>query len=213
MLLRWTFCSSFWLLSASLFFSGIFPRLSATPAGLASEASGVQWKQSMGVETSLLLLAWIAILLLAFGLSGLLRQVRALSTQVRGPEARLGPEVGTFAPRSEALGLVPGNPALLIFVQDVCPTCDAVLERLTAIQGDDAGDLSIMAVFRGSTNGFGSTRVKTVANQDELFDQFHIPVTPFGVLLDRDGRIAEARPLGSLALFEQLLVDAKARGS
>lgn len=75
----------------------------------------------MTFQTSALLLSWVAILLLALVVAGLVRQVHALG-QGASPRPGPGPAPGTRAPAFERLG-----PGLLLFLDRDCGVCTDVL--------------------------------------------------------------------------------------
>ncbi|MBM0256965.1 hypothetical protein [Micromonospora sp. 4G55] len=68
----------------------------------------------MSFQTSALILSWIAILLLALVVSGLVRQVHALSTGTVGRPGSVGLRPGSPAPRFR--DLAPPSPATLVLL-------------------------------------------------------------------------------------------------
>ncbi|HEY0636019.1 MAG TPA: hypothetical protein VGD67_00080, partial [Pseudonocardiaceae bacterium] len=68
----------------------------------------------MSFQTSALLLSWVAILLLALVVSGLVRQVHALTSGNAALGRRVGPAVGTAAPRWAELAPAAPVPTLLL---------------------------------------------------------------------------------------------------
>ncbi|WP_208814573.1 hypothetical protein [Micromonospora echinofusca] len=160
----------------------------------------------MSFQTSALILSWIAILLLALVVSGLVRQVHALST-------------GAVARRPGAVGLPPGTPApgltrlapahpavplVLLFLDPDCGTCTALRTETTA-QADRPG-VEFRILYRNDPPGQPDGQPVTVlGGQAELFDRYDVPVTPFATVVDRGGRVLRATPVGSRAALRDLL--------
>ncbi|WP_283138963.1 hypothetical protein [Rhizohabitans arisaemae] len=129
----------------------------------------------MSFTTTAVLLTWVAILLLGLVVSGLIRQVHALT----GAPSALGPAPGTAFP-----GFT--GPALLLFLDEGCPVCSEVLAESAKVRA-----LPVRALFAHEDPG--------------LFDRHSIPVAPFGVVLDAAGRVRAAGPLGSADAVHELV--------
>jgi hypothetical protein len=164
----------------------------------------------MDFRTSALILAWLAILILALGMSGLLRQVRALSTG-RTSQPQAGPVIGGPAPPLIGDdGVEPGATTVALFVDASCGSCAGVLrlgEELAAAHDDR---LRFVAVYPTNPDGVEHRRVRVVENRS-AFLSYRVPVTPYGVVVDHDGRIAHAGPLGSDELLRDLVAGAVER--
>ncbi|NKZ04409.1 hypothetical protein [Actinomadura latina] len=152
----------------------------------------------MSFQNSALLLSWVAILLLALVVAGLVRQVHAL---------------GQGAPRTAGLGLAPGTPApafdrlgpgLLLFLDRDCGVCTDVLAAAGAL------DRPLHAIFAGPPPEDGSPAGVTVltGEQDGLFADYRVPATPFAVLVGTDGRVRAAQPVGSPEALHELTPEA-----
>jgi hypothetical protein len=165
----------------------------------------------MDFQTSALILAWAAILLLALAMSGLLRQVHALSTG-RGPRQAAGPPVGSPAPP-----LGPGDQerpdlaTVALFVDTSCDVCTQSLRVAEELAATGAGQVRFLAVFPADADGFRQQRVEVIEHAQEAFEQYRIPLTPFGVVIGGDGRVERTSALGSEALVRQLVDDALGR--
>ncbi|MBO2453945.1 hypothetical protein J4573_43130 [Actinomadura barringtoniae] len=148
----------------------------------------------MSFQTSALLLSWVAILLLALVVAGLVRQVHALS---RGVPQRttLGPAPGTPAPAFDRLGA-----GLLLFLDLDCGVCTEVL--------GSAGELGrpFKAIFAedGPTAVPPGVSVLT-GERHGLFEAYGVPATPFAVIVDGDGRVRTAEPVGSPEALRELM--------
>lgn len=154
----------------------------------------------MDFVTSALILSWIAILLLALVVSGLIRQVHQLSRDKR-PAARVGVSTGTVA--SDAGELLGGSRGVLLFLSPHCSVCSDVLEE--AGQWITAGDNppNIQAVY--AADAAEHPVVTTVANRDDLFKRYDVVVTPFAVVVDDAAVVTRSEPIGSTTALRQLL--------
>ena len=104
----------------------------------------------MSFQTSALILSWIAILLLALVVSGLVRQVHAMSSGLvqRRPES-VGLRPGSPAPGFARLAPVPpAAPLVLLFLDPDCGTCAEVLAEATGQV--DRADLEFRVLYRDS---------------------------------------------------------------
>ncbi|MFG1952051.1 hypothetical protein [Micromonospora sp. NPDC048830] len=160
----------------------------------------------MSFQTSALILSWIAILLLALVVSGLVRQVHALSS-------------GAVQRRPESVGLRPGSPApglarlvpapsavplVLLFLDRECGTCAEVLAE--AAGQVDPARLEFRVLYRDDPPAHAAGLPVTVlGGQGELFERYDVLVTPFATVVDRAGRVLRAEPLGSRAALRRLL--------
>lgn len=160
----------------------------------------------MSFQTSALILSWIAILLLALTVSGLVRQVHALSSGAapRRPGS-VGLRPGAPAPGFARLApAVPTVPLVLIFLDAACGTC---AEVLTEANGHvDRPGLELRVLYRDDVPARATALPVTVlGGQAELFDRYDAVATPFATVVDRSGRVLRAEPLGSRAALRRLL--------
>ncbi|TDC62338.1 hypothetical protein E1200_26120 [Actinomadura sp. GC306] len=158
----------------------------------------------MSFQNSALLLSWVAILLLALVVAGLVRQVHALSRGAPPPHRTgLGPAPGTAAPAFDRLG-----PGLVLFLDRDCGVCTEVLSAAAAPDGP-VPDGPLHAVFAGPPAGGvpPGARVLT-GEQDGLFAEYGVPATPFAVLVGEDGRVRAAEPVGSAEALRELTLEA-----
>jgi|Tabmets5t2r1_1033131.scaffolds.fasta_scaffold131083_2 F plasmid transfer operon protein len=159
----------------------------------------------MSVQASGLLLAWVAIIGLAFATSGLLRQVQTLSAQLKTSASRSSTAVGRPAPELEDSGIGWDRPTLLVFAAADCQVCRQRLGELDGVAEQDGGGLALVAVFSGPVDGFQPRSVTVLENQRSAFERFGVPITPFGVLVNREGMVAHATALGSAAALDELV--------
>jgi hypothetical protein len=160
----------------------------------------------MSFQISALLATWIAIVLLALVVSGLIRQVVALSSgrvQVRAGQVGL-PE-GTPAPDFARLAPQHVDALALLFVSEDCGVCEEILEEVAAAPaGTVRPGVAVRAVF-GTTppapprppSRNGSAELQVLVGEGALFERYRIPVTPFAVMVDAAGRVVRSEPVGS----------------
>jgi hypothetical protein len=165
----------------------------------------------MSVQTTALILAWVAIALLALALSGLLRQVHLLRLGQSRPQLDSGPTVGSLAPELNGDMEWP-RPTVLLFADRGCSSCDRLLPVFETIAQSNTG-VDFKVVFPGDANGFHSPHVETLTDQARLFAQFRIPATPYGVAVGHEGEVADASPIGSSSLLQQFVESVHERGA
>jgi hypothetical protein len=161
----------------------------------------------MSFQTSALILSWIAILLLALVVSGLVRQVHALSN-------------GAVRRRPESVGLRPGAPApgfaqlapaspvtlVLLFLDRGCGVCAEVLSEATGWAG--RADLTLRVLYRDSVpTQAGGLPLTVLGGQAELFERYDVVATPFATVIDPAGRVRRVEPVGSRAALRHLLAE------
>jgi hypothetical protein len=158
----------------------------------------------MSFQTSALILSWGAILLLALVVSGLVRQVHALSAGEpnRGPSVGLRP--GAAAPGLDLLAPQPAKPLLLLFLSGDCRTCVEVLGEAGRHAWRD--DIAVRALYAGPVPAATADQpVEVRGEQADLFERYDAIATPFAVLIDRSGRVVRSEPLGSRSALRTLL--------
>ncbi|MCX4472947.1 hypothetical protein OOK41_21975 [Micromonospora sp. NBC_01655] len=170
----------------------------------------------MSFQTSALILSWIAILLLALTVSGLVRQVHALSSGAvqRRPES-VGLRPGAPAPGFARLA--PGAPAVplvLLFLEPDCGTCTEVLAEANGHVGRPGLEFRVLYRDNPSAQAAGLP-ITVLGGQAELFERYDALATPFATVVDPAGRVLRAEPLGSRAALRRLLdeIDSQPGGS
>lgn len=155
----------------------------------------------MSFQTSALIVTWAALLLLALVVSGLVRQVHALSSGGVRRAGRLGPRPGTPAPHVDRLDVRP--PAVLLFLSEDCHTCAAVLEQAGRL---DSAGFALHALYADAAPAGAQAPSVTVHGwQAEAFERYDAVVTPFAVAVGRDGRVERSEPIGSPSALRGLL--------
>ena len=170
----------------------------------------------MSFTTSALVLAWVAIVLLALGLAGLLRQVALLTRQLEtGASAAPGPAGGPLlagrGPRTtrELVGFrAPADVVdrvlhegahrtLVAFVSPSCSSCSLTLRTLAADEMVAAGSVGLTLVSTGAcepglADAAGAARITCLPQGRELMDRLAVPATPYLVALDERGTLVAA---------------------
>ncbi|GAA2608009.1 hypothetical protein SMC26_17595 [Actinomadura fulvescens] len=164
----------------------------------------------MSFQTTALTLAWVAIAILALGMSGLVRQIRILQGPAAAPaDSRPSPGlVGVTAPGLAGVPQSWSKPAVILFATSSCEVCDERLTELAteaAIEGDT---LAFFAVYEAPPREQPAVTITTLVDE-AAFDAYEIPITPFGVVVGMDGVIREARRVGSQQAIERLIDTAK----
>jgi len=146
----------------------------------------------MTFQSSLLGLAWVAILVLALALSGLLRQHRLLLARLAERE-----EGGGSTRRGVRLDVaVSGHRSLLIFAKPGCRSCSELARALDGPGSVLPAGVEVSFVFADRSDGI-DTRLPVLTGKRDWFDSLNIRTTPLGVVVDADGTVMADRALGS----------------
>lgn len=171
----------------------------------------------MTFTASALVLAWIAILLLALGLAGLLRQVSLLTRQLesgtpttpggpgtgvatRGAGARTTRELIGFTAPADVVDRLRHDGTELTVVAFVAPGCSSCTMTLGALATDpllSGGEVGLTLVSTGScgpatADAQGVQRLSCIAQGRDLLDRLAVPATPYLVALDAAGTVRAA---------------------
>jgi hypothetical protein len=155
------------------------------------------------LEQSALLLSWIAIVLLALGMSGLLRHVVDLRAQLSqgGFGGILRP--GLQAPRIPELGDW-SRPSLLIFADADCPVCRSLTPTIEALAAAH-GECEFMVLYPREAPVEDRFGPRILSNQRAIFDEYRIGFTPFAVGVGEAGLVTDMAPVGSERLLVQFV--------
>lgn len=157
--------------------------------------------------TSAMILAWLAILVLALAMAGLLRQVRTLSSG-RPVRRQVGPPAGSLAPEVPGLEQLAqeGYITVLLFLDTNCDVCVETLRIAEELAGDRNGhSVRFVAIFSANADGATSDRIRRVENGNDIFARYSVPVAPFGVAINDRGRVTHAGGIGSPVLFRDFV--------
>ncbi len=166
----------------------------------------------MSFIESAVVLAWVALLLLGFGLAGLLRQVSLLTRQLQGGgNASAGAATGAATARTtrDLVGfrLPPEGPTaalvdpaawrtLVAFVSPGCPSCTQTLQALSADPAVSGGQVALVAVSTGSCEPAraamtGAPHGSCLPEGRDLLARLSVPATPYLVVLDGQGTLLD----------------------
>lgn len=145
----------------------------------------------MMFTTAALLVAWLAIMLLALGFAGLMRQLAELHRSIATGAAPGGAAPvlrGLAIPRSGDLGRIrPEGNGLILFVSPGCSSCAATLNTICDSPVD--GQLVIASSGPCPQQGIPSGAV-CVSDALPLMERLGVPGTPYLIDVDHDGVIA-----------------------
>lgn len=153
----------------------------------------------MSVEATAVVLAWVAIVMLAFAMAGMLRQLKTLTELVgsrSGPAP--GSQRGQRIPDELLAGLTSNGSQreqILAFMDQNCPGCTAIAPALERLAAEGAVDVHL--VFRDKAKGVPSGRVSVLEGMGSAFDRLQIPATPFALRISNGGNITDAAAIGS----------------
>lgn len=157
----------------------------------------------MTFTTAALIVAWLAILVLAFGFAGLMAQITELRRALgnTGPGGRgghahgghsgaAGPAIGLALPASGDLAaLRPDGGGLVVFVSPGCPSCGGVLADLAAAR--PSGGLVVV-----STGDCGDVPEGLDATchprAGHLLTAMRVPATPYLLAVDAAGTLTDS---------------------
>jgi hypothetical protein len=168
----------------------------------------------MTFTASALVLAWVAIVLLALGLAGLLRQVSLLTRQLEhgggeGAGAATGQGRRSARTTRELVGFRAPDDVIdrvlhdgvhrtvVAFVSPGCSSCSLTLRGLAADESVAAGSVGLTLVSTGScepglADAEGAGRVACLPQGRDLMDLLAVPATPYLVALDPRGTLVAA---------------------
>ncbi|MEU7614407.1 hypothetical protein [Micromonospora sp. NPDC049204] len=133
--------------------------------------------------------AWLAIALLALGYGGLVVQIRELQSRGTHPSRTLYPEL---AAPERSLSTV------ALAVTKTCPTCAEAFEEWRGVARDlkGMGHRPVTISLDGSTDWLvpEGTELKTA---DELTSPFLLAYQPALLIIDSNGELLSAEPVGS----------------
>jgi hypothetical protein len=160
----------------------------------------------MSFETTALLVTWVALVLLALVVAGLVRQVHQLT---QGPRTRdLGLAVGSVAPALDVVGAEPGQATLLLFLSEDCPVCHDVFDEALGLVDGPA----TRAIFAEQAIGQDPpANMRVLAGRQDLFTEYKVPATPYAVVVGADGRVRTAEPVGSVRGLHALVAEVDGR--
>lgn len=167
---------------------------------------------ALDFETSALALSWVAIVLLAFSMAGILRYVH-LVVEDRNKGVIVGPAVGTKLASVEGLTNGIGSRlSLLMFLDTNCEACEWVLPQLDRVPIQEDG-ISIRALYRGAVGEeeLSDSPVEVLQKQNDIFRRLGVTATPFGLGITPSGHVVAADVIGSPATLQSFVAQAMER--
>ncbi|WFF02986.1 hypothetical protein [Micromonospora sp. WMMD964] len=156
----------------------------------------------MDLITAAVILAWIVLVLLAFALAGVLRQIRDIQATLQGHRTGLVPQrqlPGTILPTGDK------NLSLVLLVDEGCAVCAEVTPVFAELAAAHQGDIMFTLLSAARSDKFSA-----VEGVGYLADSvgYHIldpGWRPAVALVDRDGEILLAEPAGSEAALRSVV--------
>ena len=148
----------------------------------------------MTFTTAALVTSWVAILVLALGLAGLMRQVTVLSRRdgtsgpgsARTPRDLLGFRLPEDGPVAE---LRPASGGIILFSSPTCPSCASVLADLGSL--GLAHRLVIASTGPCPPGIEDLPGARCVGDARAAMDRLSVPATPYLVAVDATGTITD----------------------
>ncbi len=154
----------------------------------------------MSLMGTMLVLAWVAIVLLTLAVAGLMRQVHLLLTEraADGTPASREPTA-----RALPAGLItPGRDGVVLFASTSCVACSEVMPALVAYCGD--GQRSCAVVTAAERHPDWPDALVYRENAADLFEQFGVVATPHALNIV-DGAVVDSAPVGSVSALYRLV--------
>lgn len=161
----------------------------------------------MSFETAAILLAWAAIVILALGFSGVLRQVRVLSRMLDSSRARAGAVLGATGPRIDGWHREPDHVGLILFASSGCSSCREVVPTLgPMLAARNGGDVDAVVVYKDAVpaGAINTPHVAYVVDESAFVD-YGVHMVPTAVHLAPDGRVEGIAPVGSVSRLDAFL--------
>lgn len=161
----------------------------------------------MSFIASAFIVTWVALLLLALALAGVVRQLRHLSR----PDAGAGRSTATLSQNDIRLpSVAAGVPLVLLLVDGSCRACADRLDdlrRWSESRGDRSIAFAVASRDALALGGNGAT-VMVHEHADRIFHVVEPRILPFGLVLDPAGGAIASGAVGSAQRLEQLIATA-----
>lgn len=138
----------------------------------------------MDVQAAALILAWVAIIILALAVAGILHRFQGTpASTLSSPEPHRASFVtGQRLPQTSQLVVTDTGTHVLLFLSPDCVTCQEVMASASE-QMPKMGVAEITACFRSSRTLTAPQNVRVVSGAAEDFDRFGVALTPYAVVL------------------------------
>ena len=157
----------------------------------------------MSVVAAMFALTWVVLVLLAFAMAGMLRQLRDL-------QGALNVQLGQVQPRAVPPSLLPRpgtSQAVVLVVDDLCPVCEEVAaEFVTAAASDGATTSAVLAdVDQPKWQALTARGPVSLIVDAATWNQLDVQWRPALVLIDAEGTVRTIEPVGSGATLRPSL--------
>jgi hypothetical protein len=143
----------------------------------------------MSATAAALVLTWLCLILLAFAMAGLLRQVRDLQSDL----AELGAQ-GARPLRGRRVAELAGAPGAILVVDPGCGVCVPVLRAFAGMAASVPDRRFEVLCYRASPDWPDLAGVN-VRVDERLYRQLDVPWAPALLTTDADGVVTSARPI------------------
>lgn len=152
----------------------------------------------MTFEQAALALTWIAILLLALAMSGLMRQLHALQAHGLPHAQRIGLPAGTRVPEYLRELVTDGRrPTVLLFAEPDCETCKQILPEFQRFGESAEGQVKVFVLAREGTAETIAAPGLQLIERGEVFADLNVPLVPVATAISPDGFVIGTEPVGS----------------
>lgn len=157
----------------------------------------------MSFLTAVLTLAWLAIIVLAFALAGVVRQLHDIKEAMRHGRGLPPPYGSATLPALQSMS--GANRTVLLVVDDACATCRLIFPEYAA-QARHVPDqeFRVLTYAESSRSWLDGAGVRVDVDPD-AFGQLNLPWRPALVLIDSDGSVLDARPVGSVQSLQRTM--------
>jgi len=167
---------------------------------------------------------WAVVIMETLAILALARQIGILHTRIGPTGARMsnpGLELGTVAPtfnehdlngRPVTLGSERGRPTMLVFISPSCPSCRDLIPALRSVHYHEKKHVDIIAVSIAGDESknqeyaslHGMDSVHYIISP-ALASMYEVPVTPYAVLVDSEGKVYTKGLVNQIEHLESLL--------
>ena len=181
-----------------------------------------------GIWLASYLLQWVLIGLLAFVVIGLMRQIGELRLQV-GEVHETGIAVGSKAPFFQGEGLngavdletLVGERLLVLFVHPTCPPCKELFASLNGDMSSIEEQGARLVLVSGGSHEQNREMIAefklscplVIQQEHEIADLYGSSWTPYGFVVDADGKVAGKGVVNNVDVLGELLATDVTTGS
>lgn len=158
----------------------------------------------MSLVASALVVAFVLILLLAFGMAALMRQVSLLTSLVPGARAARAQNPLVGLPSPVAIPLT-GEYGVVLAVTGTCAACHMLLKDLASPDHSDllkgVEVLVLSPVDCADWGQLAGGAVRCIPSAGATLAALNVSATPYALVIDARGIVLKAGPVGSTAGF------------